>query len=228
MKNVTNMGELFANYRLAVKKEEKRDELFDERFFYHQDLIIKYMGYVEAHQNHMEILMNEKCSEKSVLLKDKMFDEEIRCHQNLITKYKGYIESNKKNMEELMDEEYSKKSVSWIEELVEPLSNELLKKLNESSYFNYRYDVNIPVGLPVQASIYFIPEHMKDIADSGVGVKKLFLIPNLSQNKIDYLTGKITPNPYRKGTKSYYIHESFDTAPLPDSIDDIFNILQSA
>ena len=127
-----------------------------------------------------------------------------------------------------MIKKYSVQGASWIDELIKPLGEELVEKLNALGEFNYRYDIYGPFGLSAKISIYFIPEHMNSITDNGVGLKKLSLLPNLRHNKFNYLTSEVVPNPYSEGTIGYYNHIGYKDEPLPDSIDDIFNLLQSA
>lgn len=142
-------------------------------------------------------------------------DSKIDKERELIDKYDRLIVNHKKKIEKLIATRYNK-TPHWIEEILNPLGDQLAKKTG------LNYEIVGPFGMRAQTSIYFFPEGANWCGGSKYC---LSVIPILNEAiPLLYETGKTIdgmvhthssdPNGYNNETK-----------PLPDNIEAIYELM---
>lgn len=151
----------------------------------------------------------------------KKIKEEYLKKDEKVKKEKEKIEIKMRKLEnELNDLSQQKKeikTVHWIDEIVEPLAQELAKELNKE------YGIYGPFGLRSAVTIYLMED--KSISITKQATSSITIIPgDLTEGELFYETGEISGK-FGKGTLGYINGMNNELAKLPDSFDEILRLL---
>lgn len=134
-----------------------------------------------------------------------------------IAKNEASIQRAKKAIEKLNKKQYNLDTPNWIDSLVRPLAKEISKELGKD------YEIYGPFGLRSQTSIHWRDDMTKPITVQPT--LSLRLVPgDLKKAELKYETGK-KKGEFQKNTIGDVNGFNRETSPLPDSLDEIIQIV---
>lgn len=160
--------------------------------------MLKYMKEYKAHKE-------EVAAQRAAI------DKEIEKRQNR-------IERAEKQITALTDKKYNI-SASWYEDVVIPLMKDLEKCAGEG----WHGEIYGPFGIYAETSIYLRKDEDKSICDQPV--YGLTLRSPKEGDMIPYWTGEMSDN-YPKGSLGDLNGENKIFAPLPDTVEEIWEIIK--